>query len=419
MSEPRPYFGGGGIVAGEQTLVEGDGYKIISRDLVHPMTDLGKRLLLPGSGFQGFASAQGTDERADVIYQTLDGADLNKMWAEFQRIIQMRNAQRDRLINYLTYGVSEPIVQVRYPQGDNFELASEYGEPVGIRLPPAFNMGFDFQWYDLAIRYTWQFILEASQAQVEALHNDALEADDRLLFNKTFKTLFNSLDLASSIRNIPVTVYKFWNADGIVPPYYKTYVHDGTHNHYITSGAASLATAGLQAIETHLYHHGYSLINGYKLVLILNRQEGVLLRAARVVNGWEYDFIPSNMVGGGVILPASMGIVGAPTGGDGTGIPAMIGTYGPFYVIEEDYIPAGYVVALASQGADNLDNPIGVREHANPSGRGLKLIGGDDNYPLIDSFYRHGFGTGILQRGGGVVMQVTTAGAYTIPTIYT
>lgn len=409
METFAPYIAGDGVVTGEETLVQGDGYKIVSRDFVK------KDLFLPDQ-LKGFA--QGTDERADVVYQTLDGADLNAMWREFNAIIAMRNEQRDRLINYLTYGVTDPIVQIRYPTGDNFELASEYGEPVGIRLPQPFNMGFDFQWYDLAIRYTWQFLLESSQAQVEALHNDALEADDRLMFNKTFKCLFNSLNTASSIRNIPVTVYKFWNGDGIIPPYFKTYIFDGTHNHYLTSGSAALNTAGLQAVETHLYHHGYSIINGYRLCLIVNRQEGVALRAARVVNGWQYDFIPSAKVGGGVILPASMGIIGAPVGGDGTGIPAMIGTYGPYFVVEEDYVPPGYVVALASQGPENLQNPIGIREHANASARGLKMIGGDNDYPLIDSFYRHGFGTGILQRGGGVILQVTTGGSYTIPAIY-
>lgn len=405
----QTYIDGDGVVTNETTLVKRDGYKIVARDMAH------KSLFLPQQ-LAGFA--QGTDERADIVYQTLDGADLNKMWDEFQRIIDMRNEQRDRLVNYLTYPVTDPIIQVRYPTGDNFELASEYGEPQGIRLPAPFNMGFDFQWYDLAIRYTWQFLLESSQRQVEELHNDALEADDRLMFNKTFKCLFNSLDTASSIRNIPVTVYKFWNGDGIVPPYFKTYIFDGLHNHYLTSGAATLATAGIASMETHLYHHGYSLINGYRLVMVVNRQEGLILRTARVVNGWAYDFIPGARVGGGIILPASMGIVGAPTGGDGTGIPAMIGTYGPWFVIEEDYVPAGYVVGLASQGADNLKNPIGIREHANPSARGLKLMGGDNDYPLVDSFYRHGFGTGIVQRGGGVVMQVTTNASYTIPAIY-
>jgi hypothetical protein len=58
----------------------------------------------------------------------------------------------------------------------------------------SFNRGYDFKFYDLAVRYTWMFIAEASRAQLENLNNMALEADNRLLFNKVMKTLFNPVN---------------------------------------------------------------------------------------------------------------------------------------------------------------------------------------------------------------------------------
>lgn len=362
----------------------------------------------------------GTSERADVVYQTLDGADLNRMWDEFQRTLDIREEQEDNLINYLTYTVTDPIEQVRYPTLENFEEASEYGEPHGIRLPAPYNMGFDFRWYDLAIRYTWQFVLDASQRQIEELHNEAMEADTRLLFNKVFKVVFNPLDVTSSIRNIPVTVYKWWNGDGIAPPQYKNFTFDGSHNHFITSGTASLTSAGVQSMETTLYHHGYNLVNGYSMVLLMNRQEGLILRGARVTGGWQYDFIPGPAYGGQIFLPAALGISGGPIPLADLGALSgqQIGQYGPFHVIEEDFVPPGYVVALVTRGPENLGNPVGIREHQNASARGLKLLGGDNDYPLIDSFYRHGFGAGVRHRGAGVTMQVTTSGTYTTPTAY-
>ncbi len=363
---------------------------------------------------------QGTNERGDVIYETLDGADLNQMWREFQRTIQIRNAQRDRLVNFLTFPVQNPIELVRYPTAENFEEASEYGEPKGIRVGPGFNMSYDFRWYDIGTRYTWMFLAEQTQAQVEALHNEVLEADDRLMFNKIFKTVFNPLNIASSIRNIPVPVYKFWNGDGISPPVYKTNTFDGTHNHFITSGSAAINSAALTAIEDHLYHHGYSLVNGYRILLFVNRQEGKVLRGARVTGGWQYDFIPGPAFGGQIFLPAALGIAGpAPAGGAPDGLSQqVVGTYGPFHVIEDEYIPPGYVVGLASGGPDLIGNPIGIREHTNPSMRGLQLIGGDNDYPMTDAFYRRGFGTGVRHRGAGVVMQVTTNASYTVPSAY-
>jgi hypothetical protein len=73
---------------------------------------------------------------------------------------------------------------------------------------------------------------------------------------------------------------------------------------------------------------------------------------------------------------------------------------------------------LGSGGEGALQNPIGIREHRNAALRGLRLLPGNQtNYPLIDAYYSRGFGTGIRQRGGAVVQQIT-AGAYAIPSIY-
>jgi hypothetical protein len=55
----------------------------------------------------------------------------------------------------------------------------------------------------------------------------------------------------------------------------------------------------------------------------------------------------------------------------------------------------------------------------NPAYRGLQHIPGTrSDYPLIDSFYRRGFGTGIRQRGAGWLVQVTSSATYTVPAIY-
>jgi hypothetical protein len=51
--------------------------------------------------------------------------------------------------------------------------------------------------------------------------------------------------------------------------------------------------------------------------------------------------------------------------------------------------------------------------------QGLRLVkGANPDYPLIDSFYNRGFGTGVRQRGGAAVMQITASGTYTPPTSY-
>jgi len=361
---------------------------------------------------------KGTNEFADVITQSVDGADLNAMWREFQRATAMLNSQRDPLINRLTFDVTDPTERVLLPVSEDFEQATEFGEPKGIRLGTPFIAGYDFAWYDIAIRYTWMFLAESTSEQIRALNAEALEADNRLVFTKVFKAIFNKVNSSATINGQNVNVYRFYNADGTVPPSYKGTTFTGSHTHYITSGAATIDAGDLKDLEDHLYHHGFRMSLGYSLVLLVNRQEGATIRTfVAGAGGALYTFIPSQDVGGGVMLPANGGIIGRPTGSPG--IPGMIGTYGPFLIVEEDYVPAGYVVALASGGDRNIGNPVGIRQHARPELRGLRLMPGPGrDYPLTDSFYQHGLGTGIRQRGAGVVMQITVSGTYTTPAAY-
>lgn len=369
----------------------------------------------------GPGTQAGTAERADVLVQAADGSDLNEIWNEIQETLNVWNAQRTGLINRLTYNVSEPIEHVGVPQTTDFEEASEYGQPRGGAGYQYYNRGYDFKFYDLAMRYTWMYLAEAGGDQIRNMNNMALEADNRLLFNKVLKTMFNPLNLAGiADKNIPTTVYKFYNGDGEIPPVYKNITFNGSHTHYYTTNSlvtsSTLTSAALDAMEADFISHGFSpVLSGTQLVLLANPQEAKLIRQYKVLNGAKYDFIPNANYGGGVLLPFNGGIIGAPTGT----VEGEIGTYGPWHVVEELYIPAGYIAAMASGGDFALHNPVGIREHSNANYRGLKLIpGARSDYPLTDSFYRRGFGSGIRQRGAGQILQVSSSGTYTVPAIY-
>lgn len=377
------------------------------------------------------AAGRGTNAHGDIVYATADAIPVNDLWAEFQQAIGLLNAERQAIVDFLTYGVGAPYENVI--QGSttvDFELASEFGEPVGVRPvgPVTFSLGYGFEWYDIAARFTWRYLADAPAAQVQATNNMILEADNRLVFNGVMKTVFNPTNLASTIEGRPYTVYKFYNADGTVPPAYKSYTHAGTHNHFLVSGAAAIDAGDIDDIELHLTHHGYSVASGVRLVLMLNKQEADVVRNFRsVVNGGtaKYDFIPArNSVP--YMLPINPTTGNVLTLPPGSAQPAptlagldVVGSYGPFLVVNEDYIPPGYVFSFATGGRANLTNPVGFREHANPALRGLQLVKGrTPDYPLLDSFYTRGFGTGVRQRGAGVVMQIKTTGAYVPPALY-
>lgn len=364
----------------------------------------------------------GFNERADAVIAAADGTDLNDFWDEVQQTIALRNRQRGRLVDLLTFRVTELAEEVTLPGPADFEIASEYGLPKGIRTGvQRFWRGYDFNFYDLAVRYTWMFLADADIRQLRQLNNAALEADNRLVFSKVMKTLFNPLN-GSGItdNNLPVTVYKFYNGDGEVPPPYANYTHAGTHNHYLTtqglSTSATLTSAVIEDLTEHLDHHGYTYQAGYRKVLWVNKQEADIIRTFRVATGATYDFIQeASEYGGGVYEPIDRKLVGAPSGK----VPGQIGTYGPWHVVQEDYIPAGYIAGIVTGGPDNISNPIGLREHKNPSYRGLKIIPGDKNgYPLVESYYQRGLGTGIRHRGAGIVVQVSGNASYTVPATY-
>jgi len=365
-----------------------------------------------------FGQEEGYNERGDVITETTDGFPLNRMWDNFQRIIRLWNQQRDSITNILTYNVTNNIEGVRYPIEQDFEEASEFGEPVGIRLGPPFRMGFGFKFYDLAIRYTWMMLAESTADQLESLHNTALEADNRLMFTKILKQVFNNTTRIADIDGQDVNVYPFYNGDTMVPPKWKVTTFATGHQHYVTSGGATVVSGDLDDLQALITEHGYGQLQGYSLVLMVNQAQGSVIRSFKVATGAKYDFIPSNNVGGGMYLPANGGIIGAPQMRTFPGL-ITIGSYGQFTIVEEDYIPAGYMFAFATGGIENIGNPVGIRQHEQASLRGLRLVKGRDNdYPLIDSFYLHGFGTGVRHRGAGAVMQITAAGSYTVPSIY-
>jgi hypothetical protein len=384
------------------------------------LVDLAALGILPGvrGGRQGFHVA------ADVVTQTADGRDLNAIWTDFMALLNEVNQQRQSLVSFLSFPVSQPTEMVAQPgDGVDFEEASEFGQPVGARVAPSyFTFGYTFKWYDLAARYTWQYLADATAQMVDSVANAAVEAYYRLLMNQVLRTVFNPTNLTANINQQAYNVYKFYNADGTVPPTYKTNTFNGTHTHYKTTGAATLDATDLDTLVLDdLKSHGYDQENGYRLVTMVHSAVGNTIRGFRsTANGGtgRYDFIPAQGQPGQImdLTTQVVGVNRAPANLDGL---TVIGTYGPLIIVEEDYMPSTHVLTFATGGRENLLNPVGIREHAQTNLRGLRLVKGrNPDYPLIDSFWAVGFGTGIRHRGGGVVLEITADPTYDPPAAY-
>lgn len=365
----------------------------------------------------GFHTAGG------IVTQTADGRDLNSIWEDFMALLNAVNGQRQALIRFLTYSVQQPVELVaQQGTGVDFEEASQFGEPVGQRVAPGyFNMAFTFKWYDLAGRYTWQYLADATTTMVNSLANAAVEAYWRKQLFEVFKTVFNASNLSATINQQPYTVYKFYNADGTIPPMYKNNTFDGTHTHYRTTGAGTLVAGDLDEMINDFNAHGYSQENGYRQVLMVHSSQGNVIRGFRsTANGGTgtYDFIPSQGQPGQITSQNTTVIGQSPVANTLEGL-QVIGNYGPLIIVQDDWLPSTHIFGFTTGGVDSLSNPVGIREHAQTSLRGLRLVKGRQaDYPLIDSFWAFGFGTGVRHRGAGMVMEITADPTYDPPAAY-
>lgn len=380
-------------------------------------------ILLPiGGGAAAITDHSGYNQSADILVKTVDGVPLNELWDEFNATLNIINAERDPLIQRLTFPVEKPFDEVMPVVVADFEQADEFGQPVGIRLGTPWNMGYDLNYWDLGIRYTFRYLGRAVSGEIRALNNEALDADRRLIYRTVFNRIFDNTNAAVTLEasGRATTAYPFYNgavtALQVAPPTWKSYSHTTSHNHYLVSGNSALTSANLTTMYDHLLHHGYH--EGADVFVVVNRVEAKRIRAYRVASSDEYDFIPAPGQPDATFRGTLVGDLAASQGNLDV-FPGFIGRYGPIGVIEEDMIPSGYVIMLASGGKRAPRNPVGLREHENPGLRGLKLIPQFERYPLRESFYHHAIGAGIRHPGAGVVMQVTSNGTYAAPASFT
>lgn len=361
----------------------------------------------------------GLSTAGDVLVNaSSDGVDLNKIWADIQAALDLWNGERSSiasLISYTTTNVADAI-----PQGvssDSFELASEFGVPHSTREPAnALPLGYTLHDYDLALRYSWRFLRDSTAEQIKAVFNRALEADNKLLNGTVMNRLFNP---AEELNEHGHRCFGLWNGDGIVPPPYMGKEFLGTTTHYLPTGASELDSADIEGAVKLITDKGYGRTSGAQLLILANPTE------AESVTTWragkesrtggpvaKYDFIQS------ATAPAyltNQTIVGATPPASYSGLP-VLGSYGPAWLIQSNYIPVGYVAVVASSGANSASNPVAIRQHPNTRYQGLRVIPGTGPYPITESFCARSFGVGVRHRGAAVAIQVTTGSTYTAPT---
>lgn len=361
----------------------------------------------------------GINAAGDVLARTVDGKDLNYIWRDMQDALKLYNDKRTAVVRALCYNHTEVAdYVVQSPLSDvAFEQASEYGVPKSVRTAPQpLTLGYMFGWFDTAARYTFQFLAKATAEQVQSVHSAVIEADNRLVFNGVMGALLNN---ATRLNDTGQTVYPLYaGLAGDKPmPYLNTTFADA-HQHYLTSGSATLDALDVETVVRKVTEHGYGQQPGQHLLVWANPAEADVVRSFRAGQGTpaaKWDFIPSEAAPPYLTAETIVGDL-APASYEGL---SVIGSYGPVWVIEEPLMPAGYVLTTVAAGSGSPLNPVVLREHVRSELRGLKHLHGPSTaYPIQDSNYVRGFGTGVRHRGAAAVIQVTTNASYTAPAAF-
>lgn len=362
------------------------------------------------------------DQGQLLINELADGVRIDDIWAEVQNAVTVYNQHKTTIASLLSY----PTTQAAAPlhQGltqEKFEIASEYGVPKAINPPiDVLKMGFDYHDHDAATRFTWKYLRDATSEQVTSRVAACLDADARLVQGKVLQRLF---DPTPGENDFAHTVYGLWNADSVVPPSFMGKTFAGSHNHYLVSQGAEFDSGDAEAAMRLVTEHGYGLgaDSGSQLILLVNAGA-----EAEAVQSWRageenangqtarFDFIPS--ANAPTYLTQSS-IVGALPPTDVDGVP-VLGSYGKAWVIESMLVPAGYFAVFATGGPDSEQNVIARRMHPSPAWQGLRLIEGNwAKYPLVESFFQRGLGTGVRHRGAAAVVQIKASGSYDVPAV--
>lgn len=357
---------------------------------------------------------------ADALKETSDGVGLNVLWSEFARTLDLKNAARTALVDLLTFSTtvaSEPAALVENGAG-NFERASEFGVPRSVNHPTAKErLGYPLEDFDLAKRYTWKYLRDATAAQVQSLHNQALAADNRLVHGEVLQAL---LDPSPRFNKDGGRVYGLLDGDGWTLPAFGGNTFEPTRSHYLVSGADAIDSEDCEVAVAMIGDTGFGVLGSEKIILLVNPAEGRAIRSFRAGvpnnNGKIalYDFIPST---GEPAWMSDEQIIGEQPDSKFYGL-NVIGSYGAALVVEDALLaPKGYLIAFATAGPNSPRNVVALREHANPAHRGLLMVPGSSGYPLVDSYYTRAIGAGVRNRSAGLVMQIKASGQYVAPSM--
>jgi len=198
------------------------------------------------------------------------------------------------------------------------------------------------------------------------------------------------------------------NGDSVVYPPAIGSETEATDNHYLESGYLAAAISDTNnpfpVIREELEEHFGVTAAGGNIAVTFNQAQTEKVRDLT-------DFVPESdpYIAKGVNADLPRALTQNHVG-------VVIGRVNGVWAIEWRAMPENYMLGI------DLDAPQPLMRRIDPEDTGLplglNLVGQDEVFPFVDSFWRNRFGFGVGNRLNGVVMELGNGGGYTVPTGY-
>lgn len=307
--------------------------------------------------------------------------------------------------------------------GGELQPKTEYGQVEATRIDQSFwQWGAPIRRYQDRQMYTEEYLAIADLRQIAI---DTVAATNRYLTTRlkmmvrafTRPTGYTWVDnqFPGEAKGAQISVLPLFNADANTGRIWNAligdYVNTGTVQHYLVTGAAAVTLANFTMGRATLRDIGFT----GRVVHIISPTNVDTVKALA-------GFIPIAQIPGDIYSNTSPAISAPQTTAVVTK-PKAIGTFSNGGVSDGEvvvwpFFPAGYTFSYDA----TQDPPVYIREHADARFRGFRLVQDQTSTPYGDGDLRNKRwefigGAAVQNRANGVVVQATTSGTYTAPTI--
>jgi hypothetical protein len=315
------------------------------------------------------------------------------------------NADVDAMLRLFTETTSEYQLEVTQAGGGRSQPLDENGRAIPVKPKAPYTVAFPILGSGSALGFNYltrerMTVRDLAKGLSTMYRGDLQWVTDHLLAALFTNASYSYRDITGKGA---LTVYGLANADSVT--YYRTTTNAlATDTHYFATASAIADNANVfSTMKAELLEHPD---NAGDVIAFISTSLVATATALAEFNpvidtdierGTGTDRLVGTL---GIVLPPGAELKGKTDSG--------------VWIVEWPILPAGYIVAITTQGR----RPLARRVFEQPSLQGFKATGTREDFPYFEEQWQRWEGYGALNRVGGLVQRVGD-GSYAIPTGYT